>query len=205
MPHRTGTMISAVGVSALCVAVLATSGGAMKPAFGFNGWNILFQAGLLVTTFGVVTLVLEPDTMSAVLAATGVSILLHPVLSVAIGIGIGMEVGFVDLLLRLVVPLAPMGVGYMAGGIRSRTDTSNLRRRTFVAGGVSLGATVWLGAYLLYMTTYAPSGTHGGFVFMFYGVILIGDLVAGGVLYSLWRFPEFTPSLVGSGQFPPSL
>jgi len=205
MPHRTGTMISAVGVSALCVAVLATSGGAIKPAFGFNGWNILFQAGLLVTTFGVVTLVLEPDTMSAVLAATGVSILLHPVLSVAIGIGIGMEVGFVDLLLRLVVPLAPMGVGYMTGGIRSRTDTSDLRRRTFVAGGVSLGATVWLGAYLLYMTTYAPSGTHGGFVFMFYGVILIGNLVAGGVLYSLWCFPEFTPSLVESGQFPPSL
>lgn len=205
MPHRTGTMISAVGVSALCVAVLATSGGAVKPAFGFNGWNILFQAGLLVTTFGVVTLVLEPDTMSAVLAATGVSILLHPVLSVAIGIGIGMEVGFVDLLLRLVVPLAPMGVGYMTGGIRSRTDTSDLRRRTFVAGGVGLGATVWLGAYLLYMTTYAPSGTHGGFVFMFYGVILIGNLVAGGVLYSLWRFPEFTPSLVGNGQFPPSL
>jgi hypothetical protein len=198
-------MISAVGVSALCVAVLATSGGAIKPAFGFNGWNILFQAGLLVTTFGVVTLVLEPDTMSAVLAATGVSILLHPVLSVAIGIGIGMEVGFVDFLLRLVVPLAPMGVGYMAGGIRSRTDTSDLRRRTFVAGGVSLGATVWLGAYLLYMTTYAPSGTHGGFVFTFYGVILIGNLVAGGVLYSLWRFPEFTPSLVGNGQFPPSL
>jgi hypothetical protein len=198
-------MISAVGVSALCVAVLATSGGAVKPAFGFNGWNILFQAGVLVTTFGVVTLVLEPDTMSAVLAATGVSILLHPVLSVAIGIGIGMEVEFVDFLLRLVVPLAPMGVGYMAGGIRSRTDTSDLRRRTFVAGGVSLGATVWLGAYLLYMTTYAPSGTHGGLVFMFYGVILIGNLVAGGVLYSLWRFPEFTPSLVGSGQFPPSL
>ena len=205
MARRAGTRISAVGVSALCLAALSTSGEAVRPAFGFNGWNILFQAGLLVTTFGVVTLVLEPDTMSAVLAATGVSILLHPVLSVAIGIGIGLEVGFVDLLLRLVVPLAPMGVGCMAGGIRSRTNTSDLRRRTFVAGGVSLGATVWLGAYLLYMTTYAPSGTHGGFVFMFYGVILIGDLVAGGVLYSLWRFPEFTPSLVGSGQFPPSL
>jgi len=205
MARRAGTRISAVGVSALCLAALSTSGEAVRPAFGFNGWNILFQAGLLVTIFGVVTIVWDPDTTSAVLAASGVSILLHPVLAVAIGISVGVESGFVDVLLRLVVPLAPMGVGYIAGGIRGHPDMPDIRYRTFVAGGVSLGVTVWVGAYALYMTTYAPSGTHGGFVFIFYGVVLIGDLVAGGVLYSLWRLPGFRLASVGSDQSPPSL
>lgn len=198
MADRIGTGLVFVGAVGLVVALYTVG---WEPTAALFERAVVFQASIFAISLGVGTLVVDPETTTEVLSATGLVVLGYVFLTVAILIVGGTDGDLRSVLLLSVIPYAPMVVGFTAGALRTVHGLSIRRRRRIGAACCVLGLLVWFGSYQLFVLTHdttGESGFHPGFLLIMWVGILVGDLVVAAVLYLLWRL--FGPTNVGASD-----
>lgn len=188
MYKRVGAGLLGTGLCALLGSLWMADGSVLRASFW--GWRVLFQAGVLAVCLGAVTVLLEPNTTTSVFLATGIGVLGQLSVSLAMLVVGGDGSVAVFTFLESILPLLPMGIGYAIGALRFVPALSRGRRLRLDAAGICLGFVVWILGYLFILLGYdttVAGGIHPGFLLMLYLVLLVPNLVVGGVLYSLWR------------------
>lgn len=187
MSDRVGTGLLSAGIVALMAGIVMADGNVMRASFW--GWRVLFQAGILTVCLGVYTIFLEPDTTIEIIVATGIGVLGQLSVSLVILVAGGGEFGMYTLLVS-VVPLLPMAVGYMAGALHTVPELPVRRRLGIDVVAALLGLVVWIAGYIFILIgfdTTGEGGIHPGLLFMVYVILLLVNLVVGGLMYALWR------------------
>ena len=82
MVSRIGAGLFVSGAFATVLGVIATAGNVVAP--DFNGWRVVFHAGVLVLFLAGATIVVEPTTPGEVLIATAVGVVGQAVVSVVL-------------------------------------------------------------------------------------------------------------------------
>lgn len=188
MFKRVGAGLFVTGLCALVGSLWMADGSVLRASFW--GWRVLFQAGVLAVCLGAVTVLLKPNTKTSVFLATGIGVFGQ--LSVSLAMLVVGGDGFVAVFtfLESILPLLPMGIGYAIGALRFVPDLSRGARLRLGAIGILIGFVVWILGYLFILLAYNVTGARGihtVFLFMVYLLLLVPNLVVGGVLYSLWR------------------
>ena len=191
MVSRVGIGLFLIGSIATILGAFATTGNVVVP--DFNGWRVAFHAGILAVFLAVATITVKPKTPGEILIATALGVIGQVGVSVALVMTSGEQAIIAHTLTWQVLPLVPMSTGYVLGGLRSVNERFDRQSYYICVLSILGGLIAWTGSYVLFVFTHdttGEAGYHPGFLFIFFAVILLADVIGAIVLFALWRVSE---------------
>lgn len=195
MMSRIGTGLFVTGAFATVLGAIATAGNVVAP--DFNGWRVVFHAGVLVLFLAGATIVVEPTTAGEVLIATAVGVVGQAVVSVVLVVVSGENATIAHTLSWQVLSLLPMSVGYILGGlhyVNERFDRRSYYIWVLSTLSILSGLLTWIGSYVLFVLTHDTTGElsyHPRFLLIAYAFVLAADVIGAIFLLALWRVSEY--------------
>ena len=202
MVSRIGVGLLLSGVFVAVIGAVTTTGDVVAP--DFNGWRVAFHGGILVILLAVATIAVKPTTPGEVLIATAFGVTGHIGMAVWFVVISGGSATVAHTLTWQILPVVPVSVGYILGGLHSVSAPSDHHSLWIAALSVLAGFIVWFGSYGLYVLTHDTTGElgyHHGFLIMAYIFVLLADVIGATFLYVFWRVTErITATSTASSQ-----